>query len=388
MTRNNDPISQWTHLKLVERHLLPDTWSITAPSDRMSVFAPSTGSILYRGDQQITAGRLTNLHRWRTTNEKGVSTDTTTASFTSDLLLVGSRIVIPTPSYAMPSGAVFNFPDEYDLRSGPIETIMLNYIRYHVGELATTSRKILGLRVPASLGRGGNTQVSARFDYLGVLLQSLGEAGNLRLRTKHTEDIGGTWIDVVIDESADLSDDVRFGTADSAAAGIITDWDYEIGAPTSTRAIVGAGGEMTARDMLWATEPGAEIEWGMAVETFVDQRHVDPTSPDKLSELTRAAQEELDERAGPIKVSFTPTLGPDLEYRRDVRIGDIVGYDLPGLDPAKDKIREVTTEVTVTRGKPTETVSVVVGTPDAPTSRSQQQVARALRGINGIQRST
>jgi hypothetical protein len=107
-----------------------------------------------------------------------------------------------------------------------------------------------------------------------------------------------------------------------------------------------------------------------------------------FDELARGGDELLEEEAAVVKVSFTPVLGPDLEYRRDVRVGDIVGYDLPGLSPAKDKIRQATTTVTVASGEPTERVTVVVGSPDAAMSRTlQQQTARALRNINIIQRS-
>jgi hypothetical protein len=220
-----------------------------------------------------------------------------------------------------------------------------------------------------------------------VLLPDLAEAGNLRIRVVHTEDGAGAWLDLTIDEVADVSDDIRFGTADSTASGIIAEWEYETRAPEATRVIVAGGGELTARDFLQLDEPAAEALWGGAVERLVDQRQVDPASANKLSELTRAAQEALDEGAGIVKVSFTPLLGPDLEYRRDVRVGDIVGYDLPGLDPAEDKIREARTTVTFESGQPTETVSVVVGTPEAVSDRTQQQQNRALRAINVIQRS-
>lgn len=386
LSRGPDPVSNWTSLKLVERHLLPDTWSITAPSAEMTAFQPKTGCILMRGTQQVTSGKLTNLQRGRSSGTNGFTVDTTTATFSSDLLLLGHRIVTPAPTFSMPVNTLFKFPAAYDLRTGPIETLIIGYVRSHAGDLAVVDRRIARLRLPASQGRGGSTQVSGRFDHLGVLVQTLAEAGNLRVRIVHTEDGGGAWMDLVIEPVSDLSADVRFGTAESASSGIITDWDYEIGMPTTTRAIVAGGGELADRDVLQRRLTATETLWGISAETLIDQRHIDPTSTDKLAELTRGGDEALQENAGPVKVSFTPALGPDLQYRRDVRVGDIVGYDLPGLDPAKDKIREATTVVTVAPGQQTETVSVVVGTPDAPTTRTQQQTARALRAINVIQR--
>lgn len=186
---------------------------------------------------------------------------------------------------------------------------------------------------------------------------------------------------------ADISNNVRFGTADSTAAGLISEWEYEISAPTTTRPLLGLGGDLEAREFLELRDTDAEELWGQSWETFVDQRGIAPDSENKLAEATREGQQALDAGRGPVKVSFTPMLGPDLEYRQDVSMGDIVGFDLPGLSPDQDKIREAKTTVSVESGKPTEQTSVVVGTPDAASTRTQQQTAKALRGVNVIQRS-
>jgi hypothetical protein len=386
LSRLYDPISKWTKLTLVERHNLPDTWTIEGPPEALAVFTPGSGCILDREGVQVTSGHVIGVNG-KGSMVNGRSQETMVVSFASDLNYLGmGRIIFPDPNTPI-LPTITHFTSSYDLRSGAIETLILGYIRSHIGNLAQIDRRLNRLRIPVSLNRGGNTQVTGRLDNLGVLVQSLAEAGGLRIRIVHTEDSGGGWLDVVIDPVADLSNDVRFGTADSTATGIITEWEYDISAPSVTRAVVAGGGELSARDFIEVKATAQETLWGMVVEKLIDQRQVDPTSVDKLAELTRAANEALTEGAGPIKVSFTPTLGPDLEYRRDLRVGDIVGYDLPRLEPAKDKIREATTVVSSDNGQPTEQVSVVVGTPDAPTSRTQQQTAKALRAITVIQRS-
>lgn len=386
LSRTFDPLSNWSKLTLVERHNHPDTWTVTGPSANLGVFGPGSGSILDRNGVQITSGTVNSIRRSRTRSGNGVQ-EITTVGFVSDLKPIGDRIIFPTPSLNLTS-TVASFPDAYDLRTGAIETLIIGYIRSHAGDLAQADRQVPRLRIPVSAGRGGTTQVSGRLDNLGVLISDLAEAGNLRIKVKHTEDPDGSaWLDLVIDVVADLSDNIRFGGIDSASVGILDEWEYEVGAPLTTRAIVAGGGEMTARDFLQLDDAASETLWGGAVETLVDQRQVDPLSANKGAELLRAAQDALDEGAGTVKVSFSPVLGPDLEYRRDVKMGDIVGYDLPGLDPDEDKIREATTTVTVQSGTPTETVSVVVGTPEAASTRQQQQQLRALRTINVIQRS-
>ena len=386
LSRSFDPISGWSSMVLVERLNSPDTWTVTGPADALGVFEPGMGCILDRDGVQITSGQVTRISR-SSTVEGGRVVESVTVAFASDLAALGGRVVFPTPSHALSSIATSTFPAAYDLRSGAVETLILGYVSSHLGSGAQVGRQLSRLRLPASQGRGGTTQVSARLDNLGVLVQSLAEAGNLRVTVQHAEDANGAWLDLAIAPVADLSVDVRFGTAESTATGLITEWAYEIGAPTVTRAIPAGGGELAAREFLQVTDAAAETLWARSTEFVVDQRQVDPASVDKLAELTRAAQESLTEGAGPVSVSFVPTLGPDLEYRSDVKVGDIVGYDLPGLDPAEDKIREATTTVAVENGQPTERVAVVVGTPDAPTSRTQQQAARALRAVTAIQRS-
>ncbi len=374
-----DPLSGWTQLVLVERHNSPSTWVVTAPTAQMAAFTAGSGCILDRDGVQIASGQATSV-------EWDQETDTVTVAFASDLVRLGWRIVQPDPA-AQLTAAISKFTAAYDLRTGPIEDLILGYTRSNLGDLALPSRQETRLRTPASLGRGGTTQVSARLDNLGVLVQSLAEAGNLRVDIAHAEDADGSWLDMTVEPVADLSDDVRFGDKDSTATGLVRNAQYGLMLPTTTRAVVALGGDLADREFLQLINASAEALWAAAVETVVDQRSIDPTSLEKLAEATRAGQEALAVGAEPRKISFESVLGPDLEYRQDVRVGDIVGYDLPGLAPASDKIREATTTVSVESGQATERVQVVVGTPDAPTSRTQQQTARALRSINQIQRS-
>lgn len=385
LTRLYDPLSKWEKLVLVERHLTPHTWTVTGPVEALAVFQPGSGCILDRNGEQVASGRMIDLASAGTV--VGESTkESVTVTFASDLVNLGHRIIFPTPSQNLTT-AISKFTSSYDLRSGAIETLIIGFIRSHMGNLAQLDRQLPRLRFPTDLARGGSTQVSGRLDNLGVLVQTLAEAGGLKVDLVHTEDVGGAWLDLKIDVVNDLSDNVRFGTPESSAGGLVSEWAYRVGLPTTTRAIVAGGGELSDREFLQIDSTPPEVLWNVAVETLVDQRQVAPESVDKAVELTRAGEEAIEQGQGPLSVSFVPILGSDQQYRRDIKIGDIVGYDLPRLDPAKDKIREATTTVTLEAGQPMETVQLVVGTPDAPTTRSQQQVARALRSVTVLQRS-
>lgn len=379
LSRTFDPVSGWQQLVLVERHNTPDTWTVTGPTASMAAFGPGSGSILFSNGAQITSGQATSV-------EWDQAADVITVGFASDLLRLGWRIVYPNPAQT-PTTAVSTFSTAYDLRSGAVETLILGYTRSNLGDLAITARKEPRLRTPATLGRGGTTQVTGRLDNLGVLVQSLAEAGNLRVTVGHAEDGGGAWLDMAIAAVADLSDDVRFGTGQAAVTGQVRNAKYSLALPTTTRAIVAAGGDLAARQFIQMINASAETLWKASVEAVVDQRQIDPASADKLVEMTRAGQEALDAGSEPRQVGFDVELDKDVQYRRDVNIGDIVAYHLPGLDPAVEKVRQATTTVSVESGQATERVALVVGTPDAPMTRTEQQTARALRDINLIKRS-
>lgn len=383
LTRTFDPVSRWGKLVLVERHNVPDAWTLTGPAAALSLFAPGMGCILDRDGEQITSGDVRNIRRW-TETDNGRSVDLCEVAFQSDLANLGGRVVFPTPAHVLTT-AVSTFPDAYDDRAATVETLILAYINAHIGAGAQVNRRLTGLTVPVSLGRGGGTTVTARFDNLGTLVQSLAEAGRLRVTVEHDE-VGGPHLALRIAAVPDVSANVRFGPAGTIATGLITSQSFELTAPELTRAIVIAGGELENRSALQVIDADAEALWGMVLERTIDQRQtVD------VAEMTRAAHEALDEGAGSVKVAFTVADGPDVVYRRDYAIGYKVGVDLDGLpDAVSDNvIREVTTTVENNPGQATETIQVVVGTPDATTSQTKtaRQVARALRRITTLERS-
>lgn len=387
LSRIYDPLSKWSKLILDERLNEPDTWTVVAPLKQMEMFDEGAGCLLFSNGEQVTSGEVYELDAGSVSDGQGGKQELMAVTFASDYIVVGDRPVVPSPTYAAPTGSVFNYPAAYDSRSGPIETVILEYIKAHAGSLALADLQVPRLRLPASLGRGGSTSVTARFDNLGTLVAGLAEAGNLRIDIKHTEDAGGGWLDLVIDTSSDLSADIRFGATDYTSGGRITDWSWKRRRPTSTRVLVAGGGELAARDMLILKNTAAETLWNRKIWSFQDQRNIAPDNVNKLTELTREGQKELDEGAGLVEIRFTPLLGGDIRYRRDLKVGDIVGYDLPRLPPGKDKIRHVRTEVTVRNGQLTEQLTFTVGTPDAPDDPIGGQAARALRDINVIERS-
>ena len=382
--RTLDPVTRWSSLDLVERYNIANTWVLSGPSSALRVFTPGMGCILDRDGDQITSGQVRSIYRRMETDDDGRVHDLTTLGFISDLDELGSRRAFPQPSKVLTS-TPSKFTAAHDVRSGPIETVLLAYIAQNLGPAApVANRRQAKLVLPASLGRGGTTTVSARMDDLARLVHDLGEAGRLRVDVQHDESTGTPRLLLTVSEVPDVSADVRFGFGESPATGTIASWSYKLEAPELTRAIVFSAGQLEARDAAQFVDAEAEALWGRAREGLVDQRQTDD-----VAEITRAGTEALAEGATPVTVEFTVADGPDIKARRDYDVGYKVGVELPDLpeEVSDNVVRELATEV---RPNAREKVSLVVGTPGA-TSQSTKQAARlnrALRKIALLERST
>ena len=382
--RTLDPVTRWSSLDLVERYNIANTWVLSGPSSALRVFTPGMGCILDRDGDQITSGQVRSIYRRMETDDDGRVHDLTTLGFISDLDELGSRRAFPQPSKVLTS-TPSKFTAAHDVRNGPIETVLLAYIAQNLGPAApVANRRQARLVLPASLGRGGTTTVSARMDDLARLVHDLGEAGRLRVDVQHDESTGTPRLLLTVSEVPDVSADVRFGFGESPATGTIASWSYKLEAPELTRAIVFSAGELEARDAAQFVDAEAEALWGRAREGLVDQRQTDD-----VAEVTRAGTEALAEGATPVTVEFTVADGPDIKARRDYDVGYKVGVELPDLpeEVSDNVVRELATEV---RPNAREKVSLVVGTPGA-TSQSTKQAARlnrALRKIALLERST
>ncbi|WP_163185945.1 hypothetical protein [Cellulosimicrobium sp. SL-1] len=375
--RTFDPVTRWSALDVVERYNIANTWVLTGPSSALRVFTAGMGCILDRDGDQVTSGQVRSIYRRMEADEEGRVADVTTLGFISDLDELGSRRAFPQPSKVLTS-TPSTFTAAHDVRTGPIETVLLAYIAANLGPAApVANRRQTRLVLPISLGRGGTTTVSARMDELVRLVHDLGEAGRLRVDVQHDESTGTPRLLLTISDVPDVSENIRFGLAESTATGTISSWSYKLEAPELTRAIVFSAGELEARSAAQFIDADAEALWGRAREGLVDQRQTDD-----VDEITRAGTEALAEGATPVTVEFTVADGPDVKVRRDYDVGYRVGVELPDLPEAvsDNVVRELATSV---RPNAAEQVSVVVGTPGA-TSQSTKQAARLNRALRDI----
>jgi hypothetical protein len=388
LSRTLDPVSTWEQLDLVERYADPTTWVLKGPASALSVFTPGMGCILDKIDgdvsTQVSSGQVRVIERAMEVDEDtGQVIDNMVLGFVSDRDDVFSRLAFPVPSKVLTT-TPSTFTASHDVRTGAVETVLLQYIAQNLGPAApVANRRLSALVLPTTLGRGGTTTVSARMDNLGRLVADLAEAGGLLVDVAHDESTGTPRLLLTVAAVTDRSANVRFGPAGTTATGSISSWSYKLEAPELTRAVVFSANELEAREATQFSDSAAESLWARSRELLVDQRQTDDAD-----EITRAGTEALEEGATPVTVEFTVMDGPDVVYRRDYFVGDKVGVEIPGLpDEVSDNVvREVTT---VVRPGEADQVSVVIGSPGAATKSTKQAVRlnKALRDIALLKRS-
>jgi hypothetical protein len=373
--RSYDPVRFWSNLTVVERHNVtgaaPGTWSVTALNDGLTgLLTPGNGVILFRDNVQVMSGPITAIER---------GAKTSTVSGVSDTDWLNDGILFPDPTKAITAQ-----PVAYDNRSGPAETVLLAYINADMGPAATADRQLAPLRVPTSQGRGTTVNISGRLEQLGTTVADIAESGSLHVEIVHMEDTSGPYLMVTVRSVTDRSANVQFGTTGAFVGGVVgSDWSYTLTRPTVTRAIVAGQGVGADRVFVQEIDSDAEALWGARIELLVDER--DTTDNTQLAQYGTDA---LSSGANPVSVSFTITDSPDLVYRRDWFVGDIVGVGIDDIS-LTDVVREVTTTVQQQSGSQSETVSAVVGSRDssAYVSRTNTQVAKALQQLQLLKAS-
>lgn len=385
LTRTFDPLSRWTELTLVERYNSPDTWVVKGPRDALEPFTtPGAGCILDRDGVQVTSGQAGNPRRYVEDGREFLE-----VGFTSDLDELAGRVVLPLPSKVLTSTPTEIGADQ-DARTGSREALILAYVNAHLAAGATVGRRFTNLHLPASLNRGGTTNVESRLDHLGVLVQGLAEAGRLRVTVEHDESTGTPRLALRITAVPDVSANIRFGPADTTATGLLASYSVDWEKPSCTRAIVVAGGEKEARQALMLVNADAEAMWGTPQRPFIREQVIDQRQTVDPVVMTDAAQRALDEGAGFVNIELEVMDGPDVKARTDYGVGYKVGTDLPGLpDALADNIvREMTTVVKSSPGEPTEKVTIRVGSPDAATqTKNARQTTQLQRRVTTLERS-
>lgn len=245
-----------------------------------------------------------------------------TVTFTgvTDSIRLADTVALPTPA----NGDTYVDDTGHDERTGPVETLMHEYVAANIGPTYPNSgRSIPELTMGTDLGRGRTVTKRPRYTMLGELLQELSLIDQLGFRIVQR----GNVLVFETYDSTDRSASIRLDPNNGTLAGQRVSHE----APTITRAIVAGQGDLEDRQLVAyssAAAQQAETDWGRRVESFIDQRNTD--DPDELQD---AAEEAL-EKGGftAVNVQATPFDDSAMVFGVDWGLGDIVTTVLDGTE--------------------------------------------------------
>ena len=280
---------------------------------------PGSGIIVTGPSDVLISGPVTNIKTEATATDP---TGTLTISGVTDSVLLADSLAYADPlSYA--EGVDLGLLATADTRTGPVETLMHQFVTVNIGPGAPAARRsglLAKITMGANGGRGATTTKTAAYTVLGTLLAELASTANLgfRLVQRGTNLVFETY--PVTDRTATI----RLDIANSTLAGS----KVIVAPPSATRVLV--AGESTSDDGLATSRAfvvstttdslGAETEWGRRIEVYKDNSSVADEA-----ELEQTGQEELaDKGLTSLSVQAVPMDDSAVPYGTTWSIGDKV----------------------------------------------------------------
>jgi hypothetical protein len=313
------------NLTLTDRFNNVGEWTLTLPIEHPMVPAlrtPGAGLVVTVASgplagQTLASGPMVSPE----VTVSGADPGTVTVAGATDSVLLADRRAHPAPSTLDPADA------SHDVRTGPAETLMRQYVTANLSAAAHPSRADERVVVPASLGRGATSTQRARFPVLGGLLAGIAAGANYPAvrESYHPGHLGFRLVQVdstlefqvyeVADRAADVRLDVDNGT--------LASHKVTTAAPSVTHVIVAGQGEGTDRQFVERTTAeatAAASAWRRRIELLKDQR-----ATGDESELEQAGDAELAE-GGLSQYAMEIVPGDDTgwEFGADWNLGDIV----------------------------------------------------------------
>ncbi|MEU7905894.1 siphovirus ReqiPepy6 Gp37-like family protein [Actinoplanes sp. NPDC049118] len=302
------------------------TWTLRLAAEHPLAGAlrtPGAGLIITGPDDVLMTGPVVEPRNEATATG---TAGTVTISGVTDTVLLADVLAYPQPSNGDPTTQTI----ANDVRTGPAETLMHQFVNANIGPAAPIARRPAGtllakIAMGANGGRGPQTAKSARFPVLGNLLAELASVGNLGFRMVQR----GTSIIFETYEVRDRSDLIRLDIANSTLAG----HKVAISPPGVTRVLVAGQDEGVRRRFVLRTNAAAqaaEVEWGRRIEKFLDQRNTGV-----VAELEQAGDEALaDSGFSTLAVQVVPMEDSAMPYGTTWGMGDKVAVVVEGQELA------------------------------------------------------
>lgn len=221
------------------------------------------------------------------------------------------ELAYPDPDTDASSSSAPTVGAGYDVRSGPAETVLKEYLAANIGPAAgVVRRRYPWLSIPASAGLGTSGQWAARDYTLLSLARRIAVPSGIAWRLAQT---ASGEVEVEVWEPATVST-VRF----SPQSGTLTALRLRWTAATVDEVVVAGSGEGTARVRTRRTATGVTAGRRRHV-LWLDQRHTSD-----LAELRQAADEALEDGAVTAAAEFDLIERAGQRYGADWRLGDLV----------------------------------------------------------------
>lgn len=292
------------------------TWTVSLPVGHPMATAlstPGAGIIVSYGGNVLLSGPAT----WMQTVQKVEEPDgVIQITGLDDSVVLRDRLAYPTPTTA----DVTLQTSAYDVRTGPAEDVMKQYVNVNCGPGAAAVRVIPNLIVDPTSSTGATVKGSARFDVLYELLQQLADA-SLNAGTAIGFNVVQSGTSLVFDTylPTDRSSYIRMDIANNR----LLESTYSLAQPKTTRVIVGGSGDLTARtfaERASAASLAAETAWGRRIESFVDSRD----SADATALATAGDSVLGTDGRAQVTASIKPTDDSSMLFGKDWFLGDTV----------------------------------------------------------------
>lgn len=380
-------IENYQSLTLKPQFNLVGTWILTLPMNSSAAFElvkPKAGIIVVRDGVTIFSGPVMQKQRKWSKDE-----DTLTINGYDDNVVLQHFIALPTQI-----GPPYNA--DYDVRTGPAETILKQYVDVNIGSGAQSNRK-LDITIETDQARGSAVTGNARFNTLLDLCGTLALAGGgLGFRVVQN----GSALQFQVYQPTDKTKSVIF----SPLLGNLIDFDYTETHPQANYIIAGGTGQGASRTTQENGDSESIVTYGR-IEEFLDQR--DTTD---LTQLQQAISAELSQKANQTNLSMTAVDTDGMAFIDDYNLGDKVTailtqpeitqiteeldyfislYQVGLMTVEKLKetqvvstvIMDVIRQVTITIDQNGETISPVIGSPDS-TVRPGLNIFTKIKQIN------
>jgi hypothetical protein len=338
-------------------------WKVILPASHPMadiLRAPGSGIIVTLSGVVILSGPTVSARSTKTaTDPEGVWE----IEGSDDSILLANRVAYPTPTTADVTAQT----NDYDIRTGPAETVIKAYVNANLGPSAPVARRVPSLTIEADSARGDTVTGKARFDRLGVLLESLAITSGLGF----TIDQNGAALTFRMFAPTDRSATIRMDVENER----LEKSEYAYGRPTVTRVIVagqGAGVDRTFVEVSSVDSLAAESDWAQRIESFKDQRNTNDTG-----ELTQAGDEILADGGMTVRsVSVSPSDDQTMRYGVDWGLGDKVTVVV-----GDEQVSQIVTEVAIVITGDGVKVGATVGDPKVASASDPESVT-AVATVN------